>query len=398
MTLTQRQRDHIDAHPDRSPYVVLDLDVVAHKYVELVESLPGVAVYYAVKANPAPDVLSLLNRMGSSFDVASIGEVRQCLDVGVQPQQMSFGNTVKKASAVREAVELGVTTFAFDSDSELDKLIELAPGSIAFCRVLCDGLGAAWPLSRKFGCTPGLAVGMLRRAARSGLRPGISFHVGSQQFDPAAWDRALALVADLRAELRADGIELELVNLGGGLPGSYVERVPPTAEYGRAITDAVRRRLGPALPPQLLVEPGRYLVGDAGALACEVVTVGRKSASDEHRWVYLDVGAFSGLAETLGEAIRYPIEVYGGAPGRASGPVVLAGPTCDSADILYETVDYELPLDLRPGERIVIRSVGAYTTSYSTVGFNGFPPLELEVLPATVDLSVVRLSPERASA
>jgi ornithine decarboxylase len=220
---------------------------------------------------------------------------------------------------------------------------------------------------------------MLIRAARHGLRPGISFHVGSQQFDPVAWDRALALVADLRAELRFHGVDLQLVNLGGGLPGSYLEAVPPVTEYGGAICDAVRRRLGPDMPPELLVEPGRHLVADAGALRCEVVTVGRKSAHDEHRWVYLDVGMFSGLAEVMGEAIRYRLLVDG--PRRQGGPVVLAGPTCDSADILYETVDYELPLDLRPGEAVYLQSVGAYTTTYSTIGFNGFPPLDVEVLP-----------------
>jgi ornithine decarboxylase len=248
--------------------------------------------------------------------------------------------------------------------------------------VLCDGFGAAWPLSRKFGCTPQLAADLLRRAHEHELRPGVSFHVGSQQFDTSAWDRALALVADLRAELRADGIELELVNLGGGLPGSYRESAPAVDAYGAAITAAVRRRLGPDLPPQVLIEPGRYLVADAGSIRCEVVTIGIKSDSDQHRWVYLDVGMFSGLAEAMEEAIRYPIGVDGHDGQRPTGPVVLAGPTCDSADILYDTVDYQLPLDLAPGERLILESTGAYTATYSSIGFNGFPPLDVEVLGA----------------
>jgi ornithine decarboxylase len=378
VTLTDRQRACFAAHPGRSPLLVIDLDVVRRRYEDLVAELAGVTVFYAVKANPLPELLTLLVELGSSFDVASIGEVEQCLAVGATPDRLSFGNTVKKIDSIRRATDLGVSRFAFDSECELDKLVEAAPGSTAFCRILCDGFGAAWPLSRKFGCAPDLARGLLLRAARAGLRPGISFHVGSQQFDPAAWDRALAVVADLRAELRADGVELELLNLGGGLPGTYVEAVLPVEEYGRAILAALERRLGPDLPGEILVEPGRHLVADAGALRCEVVTIGRKSAHDEHRWVYLDVGMFSGLAEVMDEAIRYRVLTEG--PERPTGPVVLAGPTCDSADILYETVDYQLPLDLRAGEQLYLQSVGAYSTTYSTIGFNGFPPLDVEVL------------------
>lgn len=381
-TVTERQREWFAAHPDRSPVLVVDLDVVRQRYVELVRALPGIAVFYAVKANPLPEVLRLLVELGASFDVASPGEIEQCLASGAAPGSLSFGNTVKKVSAITAAYAAGVDRFAFDSDSELDKLISAAPGAVAFCRVLCDGFGAAWPLSRKFGCAPDLARRLLGRAARAGLRPGVSFHVGSQQFDPTAWDRALAVVADLRAELRADGIELDLVNLGGGLPAPYIETVPSLAEYGEAIVAAVRRRLGPTPPAEIIIEPGRHLVADAGALRCEVVTVGRKSAHDRHRWVYLDVGMFSGLAEVMGQAIRYPIVSERPASATPTGPVVLAGPTCDSADILYETVDYQLPLDLSPGDRLHLCSAGAYSTTYSTIGFNGFPPLDVEVLSA----------------
>jgi ornithine decarboxylase len=383
--VSDRVAEAFERHPDRSPLLVVDLDVVAERYRELVAALPAATVFYAIKANPHPELLRLLVAEGSCFDVASIGEVRSCLAAGARPEDLSFGNTVKKQRDVAAAFALGVRRYAFDSPSELDKLIDSAPGSTAFCRILCDGLGAAWPLSRKFGCAVELAADMLRTAARAGLTPGVSFHVGSQQFDPTAWDRALALVADLRAELRADGIELGMVNLGGGLPGTYVEDVAPTAAYGAAITDAVTRRLGPDVPPEVVVEPGRFLVADAGVLRAEVVTVGRKTAHDDHRWVYLDVGMFSGLAEVMDEAIRYRIVPVVAPADAATGPVVLAGPTCDSADILYQTVDYQLPEGLAPGDRLYLLSVGAYSTTYSTVGFNGFDPLDVEVLPLTGD-------------
>jgi ornithine decarboxylase len=361
----------------RSPLLVIDIDRVRERFEALVAALPAATVYYAVKANPHPDILGLLVELGSHFDVASIGEVTQCLEAGATPEQLSFGNRVKKEAAVAHAFELGVRRFAFDSDGELDKLIAAAPGSIAFCRILCDGLGAAWPLSRKFGCAAELAADMLRKAAANDLKPGISFHVGSQQFDVDAWDRALAVVADIRAELRADGIELELVDLGGGLPGTYRETTPAIDVYGNAIGHALRRRLGPDLPPEVLIEPGRFLVADAGVLGAEVVTVARKTSYDEHRWVYLDVGMFSGLAEVMDEAIRYRIVTERDGP---TGPVVLAGPTCDSADVLYQRSEYQLPLALAPGDRVYFLSAGAYSATYSTVGFNGFPPLDVEVI------------------
>ncbi len=130
----------------------------------------------------------------------------------------------------------------------------------------------------------------------------------------------------------------------------------------------------------MIAEPGRYLVADAGVMQTEVVLVARKAAYDEQRWVYLDVGMFGGLAETMGEAIRYRLRTPH--DGGSTGPVVLAGPTCDSADILYQHYSYQLPLALEPGDRVDVLSAGAYTTTYSTVGFNGFAPLAAYYLPA----------------
>lgn len=382
--VTDRIAARFAALPDRSPLLVVDLDVVADQYTLLRQVLPTPTVFYAIKANPDDALLRMLVDMGSSFDVASIGEIRSCLDAGAAVESLSYGNTVKKRAEIAEAFALGVRVFAFDCDDELDKLIDLAPGSTVYCRLLSDGAGAAWPLSKKFGCTYDMAIDLLRRAHDGGLSVGVSFHVGSQQFDTNAWDRALADVADLRAVLNDEGVQLEGVNLGGGLPGSYIEDVPSPQRYGEAIEAAITRHLGPVLPQRVLIEPGRFLVADAGVLRSEVVTVGTKSADDERRWVFLDVGVFTGLVETLDEAIRYRVVAEDGTPFSDAdhlGPVVLAGPTCDSADILYESTDYRLPVGLRSGDRLLLLSLGAYSTTYSTVGFNGFDPLEVEILP-----------------
>jgi ornithine decarboxylase len=357
-----------------TPCLVVDLDVVERNYLALSQSLEPASIYYAVKANPAPRVLRLLARRGANFDVASRGEIDLCLGLGIAPERISFGNTIKKEADISYAFGKGVRLFAFDSAGELEKLAAAAPGASVFCRLLVDGAGADWPLSRKFGCSFAMAAELLVRAPTMGLDAcGLSFHVGSQQTDLGQWDRVIGEVSALYRDVRARGVPLRLVNLGGGFPSRYREDVPAVEEVGAAAMAAVRRHFAGPLP-QLIAEPGRGIVGDAGVIEAEVVLVSTKDAGDERRWVYLDVGKFSGLAETMDEAIKYRLSTpYDGEP---DGPVVLAGPTCDSVDILYERSDYRLPLALKPGDKVRIMSCGAYTTTYASVAFNGFAPLK----------------------
>ena len=378
--LTDRMEEVLRTGAADTPYLLVDLDVVRDRFERLARALPETTIHYAVKANPAPEVLTLLAELDSSFDVASPGEIARCLSVGIDPGRLSYGSTIKKERDIAWAYERGVRTFAIDSEAELRKVVDVAPGSTVLCRLACDGAGSDWPLTRKFGCDPELALELLLAADRQHLGVGLSFHVGSQQRDPGAWDRALATVADIYAVLRAHDIEPAAVNLGGGFPASYLDPVPDVSEYGEAISGSLHRRFGERLPDQVIIEPGRYLVADAGVIQTEVVLVARKAIDATTRWVYLDVGLFGGLAETLDEAIRYRIRTpHDGGP---VGPVVLAGPSCDSADVLYERSGYALPLDLRDGDRIELLSTGAYTSTYSSVWFNGFPPLEARYLPA----------------
>ncbi len=356
-----------------TPCLVVDLDVIEENYRNLARLLPLARVFYAVKANPARDVVERLMRLGSSFDTASRGEIDLCLELGVEPARISFGNTIKKQRDIADAYAKGVRLFAFDSEAELEKLAAAAPGAKVFCRVLMTCSGADWPLSRKFGCSPEMAAHLMVRARALGLDAyGLSFHVGSQQTDLEQWDVAVKSVAGLFALLRERDVDLRMVNLGGGFPARYRADVPPLETYAQAVMAAVTRYFGNALP-EIIIEPGRSLAGDAGVIRAEVVLIARKGFDEEKRWVYLDIGKFSGLAETMDESIKYRIRTP--RDGGATGPVVLAGPTCDSADILYEKTDYHLPLDLEVGDVIEILATGAYTTSYSSVGFNGFPPL-----------------------
>jgi ornithine decarboxylase len=356
-----------------TPCLVLDVDRVEENYRRLHSALPMARIYYAVKANPAHQILERLVGLGSSFDAASFEEVSAVLDAGARPEAISYGNTVKKESAIKAAYARGVRMFAFDSEGELEKLARSAPGSRVYCRILVGNDGAEWPLSRKFGCEVEMARELMVRAGELGLDPfGLSFHVGSQQTNTAAYEAAIAKVAMLFTDLRDAGVKVRMVNLGGGYPVRYRSEVPEIDDIGAAIMGAMAEHFGNALP-DIVVEPGRFIAADAAVVSAEVVLVSRKAKDDPVRWVYLDIGRFGGLAETEGEAIKYAFRTPH--DGSEDGPVTIAGPTCDSTDTLYEKSNYRLPVALQPGDRIELLSTGAYVTTYASQAFNGFAPL-----------------------
>eukprot|EP00873_Tetraselmis_striata_P020475 jgi/Tetstr1/440739/TSEL_029047.t1 len=322
--MTERIKNFLRQRRDDGPCVVVDLDIVHDNYLAFERALPDTRVFYAVKANPAPEILALLERLGSSFDCASVAEIEMERDVA-------------------RAFELGVRLFAVDCEAEVEKIARAAQGSQVFCRILCDGAGADWPLSRKFGCAPDMAPDVLEHAHRLGLvAHGVSFHVGSQQADVEAWDGALSSAAAIFREMAERGITLAMVNLGGGFPARYLKDIPGVPHYGEAILRGLNTHFGNRIP-QTIIEPGpRH---------------GRRRRHDRG----------------------------GGRPdfeedGDRKTPCVLAGPTCDSVDVLYEKAPYELPVSLSIGDKVLIEACGAYTTTYSSVAFNGFDPLRSYVI------------------
>jgi ornithine decarboxylase len=361
-----------------TPYLELDVATALDRFVQLATALPGTGVHYAVKANPHPVLLAELASVGCRFDVASPEEVRAALRAGAGPEALVYSNPVKRRDHVEEAAALGVRLFVVDSLPETVKVAQAAPGSSVLCRLVTSGEGSDYPLSRKYGCSTSEAAHILRAADAAGLEAaGLSFHVGSQQRDPEAWGGPIAAAARVFGSLRRDGLALRLLDLGGGFPATYDapdnapdnKSSPPFSAYGEAIARHLSERFGDARP-ETIVEPGRGVVGDAGTLVTTVIGVVHRG---DVRWVFLDAGVFTGLVETLDEAIRYRLRTT--ADSAPTGPCVLAGPTCDSLDVLYQDQMVQLPLALAEGDEVRLLASGAYTTCYSTVGFNGFAPL-----------------------
>jgi ornithine decarboxylase len=351
-----------------TPYLVTDLDTVARRHAAFGRALPGVQAFYAMKCNPAPEVLTTLAGHGASFEVASLGELRVLQRLGVDPAEVLYSNPVKPPAHVAEAHRAGLWRFSFDSPNELAKIAEHAPGSAVYVRLRVDDKASVFPLSRKFGADVDDAYELMILARRLGLRPyGITFHVGSQCGNTTAWRQAIGDSGALMARLQAVGIEIAMLDLGGGFPARYVEDVP---SIGAMVTPALDELL-PYRPELLAAEPGRHLVAEAAVMAAGVI--GRERRGDEN-WLFVDVGAYNGMMETLQTANGWNYPLWTSVADHADVPhlpFTVTGPSCDSSDTVF--VDVPLPATLDVGDTLYIGSAGAYTLSYASA-FNGFDP------------------------
>ncbi|WP_328436498.1 type III PLP-dependent enzyme [Streptomyces sp. NBC_00444] len=364
-----------------SDCIVFDLTGIAGQYDHLMRELPDVAVRFAMKACPVDEVLTCLADRGAGFDAASPAEVAQALRLGVPTDRIHYGNTIKSDESIAEAHRLGVRTFATDSMQDVAAIATHAPGARVYCRLATSGDGALWGLSRKFGCSQDDAVRVLTAARAAGLTPaGLSVHVGSQQMTCEAWQRAVDVLADTMLALREQGIVLDHVNLGGGLPAlGYLDRhgrrlEPPLDKMFTVLREG-REELRDlnAAPLDFVMEPGRHLVADHGAIRAHVYRLTERRQPDGERvhWLYLSCGKFNGLYEMDELCHRL---VFPGHTGGEYVSAVVAGPTCDSDDA-YGAAYQRVPRALVSGDPVWILSAGAYATSYMTQGFNGFGPL-----------------------
>lgn len=379
----------IDAAAGRpTPLLLIDPSLIAAQAARISASLPEAGVYYAVKANPHPEVSRIVHEAGLGFEVSSSPELALVLSLGATPDKIISSNPIKPPTFLREAYVRGVRHFVFDSSDELSKIAALAPESELCLRLTVDNSGSEWPLSLKYGVDPANAARLLAEARDLGLRvAGLTFHVGSQCVEVESWIRALAICRELFSVAAGLGIRLDLLNLGGGLPVQHLRPVPSAAEIGERVRAYLRANFAPDV--RLAIEPGRAMIGEAAVL---VTTVIGKAERGETRWLYLDAGVFNCLMETIG-GFKYEIRTEWdtlnlgalsstdrspsqSGDGRGTRPVrawTVAGPSCDSVDVLFQ--DLPLP-DLAVGERLYVLNAGAYSLSYASA-FNGFPPPEV---------------------
>lgn len=352
-----------------TPHLLMDLDAVASAYRRLQAALPGVSIHYAMKCNPDRQVLATLGDLGCRFEIASAPELDLLRDLGFNAADQLYSNPVKPLRHIALAHAAGLTRFAVDSPAELRKMASVAPGAAVYARLAVSDGTSEVSSEGRFGVDGATAGALLLAAREMGLEPhGLTFHVGSQMLDPAAWERAIAQSSAVMRHLARQGLKVSMLDIGGGFPAAYASPVRPIEEFGRRIMAALADGL--PYPVQVVAEPGRALVAEAGLIVSQVIGVAERAG---RTWVHLDVGAFNGMMEALEtrNQLRYPVRDSRGAPWKQL--VHLTGPSCDSQDTLL----YDVPLSagIADGDTVYIGSAGAYTTSYAS-NFNGFdiPP------------------------
>ncbi len=359
----------IGSTAEPTPYLLIDAEAVRHSCRRIQEGLPSAEVFYAMKANPSEEVVSVVNEEGLGFEVASEGELRVLKTFGVRPERIISSNPVKSPWFLSEAYEYGVRLFAFDSEEEIEKFVRYAPEANCYVRLAVPNEGSQWPLSRKFGVDAAEALRLLELAKQRGLSPvGVTFHVGSQCLNPANWSTALTMVQDIFKRAEARGINLTVLNIGGGFPVRYIDRVVQVEEIEELLGREISSRFTSEVKVQ--IEPGRAVVAEAGVMVSRVIGKARRAGQN---WLYLDVGVFNGLMEAVG-GIQYTFIVASRAFQKRW---TVAGPSCDSFDVIQKDVLLPEP---HVGDLVLILSAGAYTVSYASE-FNGFAIPKTIVIP-----------------
>lgn len=349
-----------------TPYLLIDEARLRETCRSFRKNFPGAGIYFSVKANNDPRVLTVMLEEGLGFDIASAAELDQLAALRVPAKKIIFCAPTKIPSHIARAAAYGVRSFAFDSSAELEKLAELAPGAQVLARLTVDNRGADWPLERKFGMSPDETLELMSYARSLGLQPyGLTFHVGSQNHLPIAWEHALEKAHTVWEALRSMDIHLEVVDVGGGFAVPYHEPVPEVNDYANVILHSMERLFDSSTP--LWMEPGRGMVGRAGVLVSTVINRAKRGSED---WLYLDVGVFHGLIEAT-QGFKFPVLTRH--PQESLRPFVLAGASCDSMDVIQEGV--MLPDAVSVGDELYLLSTGAYTNSMEH--YNGllFPPV-----------------------
>ena len=346
-----------------SPLLIIDCQRVREQYRKLHKALPGVDLHYALKPLPHPAVVETIVELGGWLDLATTGEAQLAAQLGVDPARCIHTHPIKRDIDIRNALNLGVKIFVADNPDEVRKFEAYRDQCELLLRVSFRSPGAVVDLSRKFGCDPEDLLELARLARKLGIPVrGLSFHVGSQAADPSKHVEAIEVCSRLMARARKEKLgAFDTLDIGGGYPIEYGQKVADISRFCAPIRAALAK-----LPARLriIAEPGRFICGPA---AIGVASVMGRAKREGHWWYYLDDGLYGSFSGQLFDHAKYPVESL--KQGDEKFPSVLAGPTCDSIDVIAENL--MLP-QLKAGDLVVGRAMGAYTWA-SASEFNFFP-------------------------
>jgi ornithine decarboxylase len=345
-----------------SPLFVIDAQRVRRQYRRLAAALPGVDLHYALKPLPHASVVDTLHAEGAFFDLATNGEVELVRRRKIPPGRCIHTHPIKRDSDIRTAINFGVSRFVIDNPDELRKFVKYRTRCALLIRVSFRSPEARSDLSRKFGCEPQAVPELLRLATELRIKiAGLSFHIGSQASGPAMFIEAIARCREMMLAAEQTGHALGILDIGGGFPVDYLQRCMPIEEFCVPIRAALAE-LSPGV--RVIAEPGRYISAPAAVAVSRVM--GRALRGDRW-WYYLDDGLYGSYSGQVYDHAHYPVAAL--VPDAKTYPSVLAGPTCDSIDVINEHLD--LPkLDM--GDLVLGREMGAYTWA-SASEFNFFP-------------------------
>lgn len=344
-----------------SPLLVLSLEQIKKNYELLKKHLPRVRVHYAIKANPHPEILRVMKDMGSCFDVASDGEIRTLHDMGVAGERLIYANPVKTGAGLKACNDCGVHKMTFDSASEIAKIQAACPGTTVLLRLRIDNSSAHVDLNKKFGAARENALDLMLEAQKAGLdMAGIAFHVGSQTVSADPYLYALDIARELFEEAKAVGLELRILDIGGGFP------IPePRVKFNLvAMLQQINARLDEDFPDtEIWSEPGRYICGTAVNLITSVIGVTERGGQP---WYFLDEGLYGTFSGVIFD--QWDFKLISFKEGEERVAATFAGPSCDSLDIMFRG---RMTVPLEVGDLLLVPSCGAYTSASATT-FNGF--------------------------
>lgn len=352
-----------------TPLMLISKLSLKNQYESFKKHLPMVAPFYAIKANPHPEIIRFFAKLGSGFDVASGNEMKAVLKLGASPEKIIFANTIKSDEDIKLAKKLNVKFMTFDNEPELYKIAKHCPKAKVLLRIKVANIGSIVELSLKFGADPEQAVFLIKKAKKLGLIPsGISFHVGSQCTNADNYIYALEMAAAIFKEAGQSGIKLDMLDIGGGFPIKHFDK--DNIEDFKTMAAKIKKELKRLFNKDVsfIAEPGRFFSGPAGTLACKVV--GRTFRNNKN-YYYLDDGLYGDFSGIVFDHCKYQFNTLKRGQKFLS---TLAGPTCDSFDTISQSE--ELP-ELDVGSIVYVKNIGAYSSASAVPGFNGFPPAKI---------------------